>query len=58
MVSFVHGVVTLIHTYKDALLVGKGSVVVQKQPLFSPQVSVEFTFRYCDCGLDCCTTMQ
>lgn len=27
MVFFMHGVVTLIHTYKDALLVGKGCVL-------------------------------
>ena len=34
MVSFGHGFVTLVDTYKAASLVGKGCAVIRKEPLF------------------------
>ena len=46
MVSFVHGVASIIFTYKDASIVGKGCAVIRNEPLYRPWASVASEARF------------
>ena len=49
MVSFVHGVASIICTYKDASIVGKWCAVIRNEPLYRPWASLASEARFQIC---------